>query len=69
MIDKLKDIRDRIAADLKIDSSLLAPRHVLTAIATQRPTTPAELESVPNLRRWQRSLLGEAILLAASPPR
>lgn len=69
MIDKLKDIRDRIAGDLKIDSSLLAPRHVLTAIATQRPTTPAELESVPNLRRWQRSLLGEAILLAASPPR
>ncbi|MFN2441703.1 MAG: ribonuclease D [Thermoanaerobaculia bacterium] len=69
MVEKLKVIRDRIAGDLKIDPSLLAPRHVLTAIAMQKPTTPAELQSVPNLRRWQRSLLGEAILLAASPPR
>lgn len=57
-IDRLKKIRDKVAADLKIDSGLLAPRHVLTAIATNGSL------DVPAMRNWQKSVLGAALLSA-----
>lgn len=55
-INRMKNIRDRIAKELKIDASVLAPRHVLTAIATNGSL------DVPAMREWQKRLLGEALL-------
>jgi ribonuclease D len=57
-IERLKKIRDKIAADLKIDSGVLAPRHVLTAIATTGTL------DVPAMREWQKGVLGVPLLAA-----
>ena len=56
-VNKLKKVRDKIAADLKMDAGVLAPRHVLTAIATT-----ASLDDIPAMRNWQRGVLGQALL-------
>ncbi|HUP45678.1 MAG TPA: ribonuclease D [Thermoanaerobaculia bacterium] len=58
-INRLKKARDKVAAELKIDSGLLAPRHVLTAIATT-----GSLEDIPALRNWQRNVVGQQLLTA-----
>lgn len=55
-INQLKKVRDRVAGALKIDSGLLAPRHVLTAIATTN-----SLDDIPALRNWQRGVLEEGL--------
>jgi ribonuclease D len=56
-ITKLKKVRDRVAAELKIDPGVLAPRHVLTAIATT-----ASLDDIPAMRNWQRAVVGQHLL-------
>ena len=50
-----------MAKELKIDGSVLAPRHVLTAVATG-----SNLD-VPAMREWQKTLLGDAFLAALKP--
>jgi ribonuclease D len=57
-INRLKTIRDRYATELKIDPAILGARHILTAIAT------AGNLDVPNMREWQKSVMGEALLEA-----
>jgi ribonuclease D len=56
-INKLKRVRDKAAAELKIDPGLLAPRHVLTAIATT-----GSVDEIPAMRNWQRALIGEKLV-------
>lgn len=60
-INRLKTIRDRVAKELKIDGSLLAPRHVLSAVATNGTL------DVAAMREWQKTLLGDAFLAALKP--
>jgi ribonuclease D len=60
-INRLKTVRDRVAKELKIDGSVLAPRHVLSAVATG-----GNLE-VPAMRDWQKQLLGDGFLKALQP--
>jgi ribonuclease D len=52
--------RDRIAARVGLEPAVLAPRALLESVAAQvdrgRP-----LEDLPDLRRWQQSLLGPVI--------
>ena len=55
-VNKLKAVRDRTAKELKIDPAVLAPRHVLTAVATS-----GSLE-VPAMREWQKRVVGDALL-------
>lgn len=56
-INKLKKVRDKVAAELKIDAGLLAPRHVLTAVAST-----GSLDEIAALRNWQRNILGRQLL-------
>ncbi len=58
--DALKKERDRVAADLDLESSIIAPRATLEAIAA-RPQAAAEL-----LMPWQRELLGLSVDADAS---
>jgi len=58
-VDRLKKVRDAIAAELKIDVSVLAPRHVLTAVATT-----GDVDQVPAMREWQKRLLAEKFAAA-----
>ena len=55
-VNKLKIVRDRIAKELKIDVAVLAPRHMLTAIAHTGSL------DVPAMRNWQRTVLGDELL-------
>ena len=57
-VNKLKAARDKVAKDLKIDAAMLAPRHILTAVAQ------AGTLDVPAMREWQKSVVGKALLAA-----
>jgi ribonuclease D len=57
-VDRLKRVRDKFARDLKIDGSVLAPRHILASIATNNSL------DVPAMREWQKRLMGEELLKA-----
>lgn len=61
-VSRLKDVRDKKAKELKIDPGVLAPRHVLTAIATT-----GDLDQVPAMREWQKRVLGDALRQALGP--
>lgn len=60
-INRLKNVRDRYARELKIDGSVLGPRHILSAIATSGTL------DVPAMREWQKKLMGHALLAALEP--
>lgn len=62
-INRLKAVRDRYAKELKIDPSVLGARHILSAVAT------AGTLDVPNMREWQRRVMGDALLAALEPER
>jgi ribonuclease D len=57
-VNKLKAARDKVVKELKIDPAVLAPRHVLTAVAE------AETLDVPAMREWQKRVVGDALLAA-----
>lgn len=62
-INRLKSVRDRYAKELKIDGSVLGPRHILTAVAT------AGTLDVPAMREWQKKVMGAELLKALEPER
>ena len=62
-INRLKSVRDRFAKELKIDPSVLAPRHVLSSIASSGTL------DVPAMREWQKTVMGEPLLAALQPER
>jgi len=57
-VNKLRKVRDHIAGELKIDTAVLAPRHVLNAIASTGTL------DVPAMREWQKAVAGPAFLAA-----
>lgn len=61
-VDALKAARDSVAASLKISPSVLAPRHVLVSVASQKPATLDELSSIPAMREWQKKVLGPSLM-------
>jgi ribonuclease D len=61
-VSALKTVRDAAAARLDLDPGVLCARDRLEAVARRNPSAPDELEAVPELRRWQRTLLGEDFL-------
>ncbi len=56
-IDRMKKVRDTLARELKVDTAVLAPRHVLAAIAAT-----GDLDQVPAMRLWQKRLFGAELL-------
>jgi len=50
----LKKIRDKVAGEIGLDSSIIAPRNALEAVAID-PNSPA-------LMKWQRQLLDLPLL-------
>ncbi|MEO8036120.1 MAG: ribonuclease D [Acidobacteriota bacterium] len=63
-IERLKKARDKVAKELKLDVSLLAPRHILTAVAALEPRQVSDLDQIPAMREWQKQLLGESFVAA-----
>jgi ribonuclease D len=63
-MEKLKAARNRVAAELGLEAGVLCGRTTLEAVARARPVDRATLEQIPELRRWQIEVLGEALLEA-----
>jgi ribonuclease D len=61
-LELLKAARNRIALELAVDPGVLCGRTTLEAVARARPTNRAALEQIPELRRWQIEVLGDALL-------
>jgi len=63
-VERLKAVRNRIAAELQIDPGVLCGRTTLEAVARAAPKDRAGLAQVGELRRWQANVLGDALLEA-----
>lgn len=61
-VERLKKARDGVARELKLEVSVLAPRHVLTAIAAAEPKELADFDAIPAMRQWQKQLLAPLFL-------
>jgi len=64
----LKTVRDAAATRLDLDPGVLCARERLEAVARKNPSSPEELADVPELRAWQRGVLGEDFLKALPRP-
>ena len=60
----LKTVRDAAATRLDLDPGVLCSRDRLEAVARKNPSTREELDSITELRKWQRAELGEDFLKA-----
>ena len=63
-VSALKTVRDATATRLDLDPGVLCSRDRLEAVARTNPATHEALETVNELRGWQRALLGEDFLKA-----
>jgi ribonuclease D len=57
-------VRDAAAARLDLDPGVLCSRERLESVARLKPTAPEALAAVPDLRRWQIGVLGDAFVRA-----
>jgi ribonuclease D len=65
-LGRLKALRAERAPAVGLDPGLVCPNAVLAAIARMEPRTAPELDAIPDLRRWQRDVMGEAALLGVA---
>jgi ribonuclease D len=64
--ERLKQVRNRRADELKIDRGTMLPNAVLLEVARLEPRTAPELAAVPGMRKWQAEVLGEALIATLS---
>jgi ribonuclease D len=62
--NKLKEWRDKKAETLGIEGSLILNKAMMMEIAQVNPSTPAELESIQGLKKWQMDAFGGDIVRA-----
>jgi ribonuclease D len=65
----LRTVRDAAAERLDMDPGVLCSRDRLEAVARRNPSTLAEIQEIPELRRWQIHELGPDFLAALAPHR
>jgi ribonuclease D len=63
-VSALKTVRDEAATRLDLDPGVLCARDRLEAVARKNPKSRDELETIAELRQWQRAVLGESFLKA-----
>jgi ribonuclease D len=68
-VSALKTVRDDVATQLDLDPGVLCSRDRMEAVARKNPATIEELDTVSELRGWQRSVLGERFVRALEPHR
>jgi ribonuclease D len=66
-VSALKTARDEAAKRLSMDPGVLCARERLEAVARKNPVSVEELDSVSELRNWQRRELGAAFVEALKP--
>ncbi len=60
VLANLKTVRDRIATELQLDPSLLAPKSILIAVAQTGLKSLSQIKSSAGMMQWQEALLLEA---------
>lgn len=63
-LERVKAVRNRVAVELGLEAGVLCGRTTLEAVVRARPIDRAALERIPELRRWQVDVLGDALLEA-----
>jgi ribonuclease D len=63
-LERLKEVRKRLAGEVGCDPGILAPNTVLEHIVIAAPADAAALVRLGHLKRWQADLLGGALLEA-----
>jgi len=63
-MERVKAVRNRVAAELGLEAGVLCGRTTLEAVVRAGPLDRAALERIPELRRWQVEVLGDALLEA-----
>jgi len=68
-VERLKAVRNRVAAELGLEPGVLCGRTTLEAVAgaLPLPNDRAGLARIGELRRWQIDVLGDALLAALAP--
>jgi ribonuclease D len=61
-VKALKSWRDKQAQRLAIDPALICSKALISAIAVQRPLKISELESIKEMKNWQRNEFGGDIV-------
>jgi len=61
-VQRLKAARNAVADQLQLDPGVLLGRSAIEALARAQPTEPGQLETIPEMRRWQVDVLGPALL-------
>jgi len=61
-IKKLKAWRDKSAKKLKLDPTVLFNKAALTAIARQNPACKKDLDSMSDLKNWQKRTFGRDVI-------
>lgn len=63
-LEKLKMVRNKLAEEVDLQPGVLCPNGFLEAMARMEPRTVEELAGVEGMRRWQRGVVGPALLAA-----
>lgn len=63
-VARLKIVRDRVAGELDLDPGVLCSRDRMEAVARRNPRHVDEFQAIPELRRWQVEVLGDAFVRA-----
>jgi ribonuclease D len=66
-LDRLKALRNDLAARYELAPGVLCPNGTLEAIARAEPPSVDALRSIPELRRWQIEEIGDALVQAIAP--
>jgi len=63
-VERLKALRNAVAARLGVDPGVLCPKGTLEAVARARPGSTAGLTEIAEVRKWQVEVLGDDFLKA-----
>ncbi len=67
-LERLKNVRNTLAASYDLPSGILCPNGTLEAIARLNPTTLEQMVEIGELRRWQWKEFGSSLLAALKQP-
>jgi ribonuclease D len=63
-VKALKTWRDRRAKDLGMEPGILLNNALINELALKNPRSSEEMEEIPGLKKWQKNVFGEEILVA-----
>jgi ribonuclease D len=67
-LERLKNVRNTLAASYDLPSGVLCPNGTLEAIARLNPTTLEQMAEIGGLRGWQWKEFGSSLLAALKQP-